>query len=105
MANAILSKVEYVTKDFDLTNPLSAFEFIFQMYNFLSDAEAENERLDRPALEPRNRSCERVYHRSVLQSKDLKSKGINRSPQRSLLSAIPVHPLGGGKTVLTVRQF
>ena len=48
MVNAILFKVEYITKVFDLTDPRSVFEFIFRLYNFISDAEAENRRLDRP---------------------------------------------------------
>jgi hypothetical protein len=48
MVNVILFKVEYVTKVFDLTDPRSVFEFIFQLYNFISDAEAENRRLDQP---------------------------------------------------------
>ncbi|KAH9953314.1 kinase-like domain-containing protein [Russula dissimulans] len=41
-------KVEYVSKVFDLTVPRTAFEFIFQMYNFFSLAKADNARLDRP---------------------------------------------------------
>ena len=48
MANAILFKVEYVSKIFDLTVPQAAFEFIFQMYNFFSVAEADNVHLHQP---------------------------------------------------------
>jgi len=48
MANAILFKVEYVTKIFDLTVPQVAFEFIFQVYNFFSVAEADNVHLHQP---------------------------------------------------------
>ncbi len=48
MANAILFKVEYVTKIFDLTVPQAAFEFTFQMYNFFSVAEADNVHLHQP---------------------------------------------------------
>jgi hypothetical protein len=48
MANAILFKVEYVTSIFDLTVPRTAFEFIFQMYNFFSLARKDNVRLGRP---------------------------------------------------------
>ena len=48
MANAILFKVEFITKHFDLTDPQSAFEFIFRVYNFLSVAKADNDNLERP---------------------------------------------------------
>ena len=48
MTNAISYKVEYDTKVFDLTAPQSAFDFIFELYNFLSAAKAENDSLDRP---------------------------------------------------------
>jgi hypothetical protein len=48
VANAILFKVEFVTKHFDLTDPQSAFEFIFRVYNFLSVAKADNDNLERP---------------------------------------------------------
>jgi len=51
MVNAILFKVEFVTRVFDLTVPRTAFEFIFQLYNFFSDAEADNDRL----LDPKSR--------------------------------------------------
>jgi hypothetical protein len=48
MANAILFKVEYVTETFDLTKPRSAFEFIFQMYNYFSMAVNDNRHLRQP---------------------------------------------------------
>ena len=44
-------EVNYVTKDFDLTDPSSAFEFIFQLYNFLADAKADNEGLRDPEIQ------------------------------------------------------
>ena len=50
MANAILFKVEYVTETFDLTKPRSAFEFIFQMYNYFSMAVNDNRHLRQPRL-------------------------------------------------------
>jgi hypothetical protein len=43
MADAIFFKVEYITKAFDLTDPQSAFELIFQLYNFLSAAKTDND--------------------------------------------------------------
>jgi hypothetical protein len=46
MANAILFKVKYVTNTFDLTAPEDVFQFIFQIYNFVSVAKADNKRLD-----------------------------------------------------------
>ena len=51
MANAKPFKVEYDITVFDLTIPQFAFEFIFQLYNFLSAAEADNDGF----LEPHNR--------------------------------------------------
>lgn len=48
MANAILFKVEYVSREFDLSVPRKAFEFIFQMYNFFSAAKKGNDHLLRP---------------------------------------------------------
>ena len=48
MANATFFEVEYVTKVFDLTVPRTAFEFIFQMYNFITDAKDGNTRLHEP---------------------------------------------------------
>jgi hypothetical protein len=48
VANATLFKVEYVTKVFDLTVSRTAFEFIFQMYNFFTDAMDGNARLHEP---------------------------------------------------------
>jgi len=52
MANAILFKVEYSTSaKFNLTVPQTAFEFIFQLYNFFSDAVADSARLLDPASE------------------------------------------------------
>jgi hypothetical protein len=36
-------KVEYVANVFDLTTPRTAFELIFQLYNFLSKAKTDND--------------------------------------------------------------
>ena len=54
MAYAISSKVEYLTEVFDLRTPHRAFALLFQLYNFLSETEAENENLH----EPENRLLE-----------------------------------------------
>ena len=43
MTNAIFFKVEYDTAVFDLTVPQAAFKFIFQLYNFLSAAKADDD--------------------------------------------------------------
>ena len=51
MANAKLFKVEYDSREFDLTVPQSAFEFIFQLYNFFSDAKEDNKRLSQPDIQ------------------------------------------------------
>jgi hypothetical protein len=51
MANAILFKVEYISREFDLTAPQPAFEFIFQIYNFFSDANEDNKRLSQPDIQ------------------------------------------------------
>jgi hypothetical protein len=51
MANAILFKVEYLSRGFDLTVPQPAFEFIFQLYNFFSDAKEDNKRLSQPDIQ------------------------------------------------------
>ena len=48
MAYPIFFKVEYVTEIFDLTAPQSAFEFIYQIYNFLSEAKLNNDGLHEP---------------------------------------------------------
>jgi hypothetical protein len=50
MANVTLFKVEHFTKLFDLTVLRTAFEFIFQMYNFFADPKSGNARLDQPRL-------------------------------------------------------
>jgi len=49
MANAVSFKVEYETTVFDLTVPQNAFKFIFQLYNFLSAAKADNDGFHEPA--------------------------------------------------------
>jgi hypothetical protein len=41
MTNAISFKVEYDTKVFDLTVPKNAFDFIFELYNFLFAAKVD----------------------------------------------------------------
>ena len=46
--NAIFFKVKYDTTVFDLTHPQTAFEFIFQLYNFLSAAKADNDSFHKP---------------------------------------------------------
>jgi len=38
-------QVEYVVQVFDLRNPLQAFEFLFQFYNFVAGAKANASRL------------------------------------------------------------
>jgi hypothetical protein len=48
MTNAIFFKVEYDTKVFDLTAPQAAFEFIFELYNFLFAAKADNDSFFQP---------------------------------------------------------
>lgn len=48
MSYAIFFKVEYVTDIFNLTAPQTAFDFIFQLYNFLSEAKADNDGLREP---------------------------------------------------------
>jgi hypothetical protein len=48
MTYAIFFKVEYVTNIFDLTAPQTAFELIFQLYNFLYEAQADNDGLREP---------------------------------------------------------
>ena len=48
MAYQIFFKVEYITNIFDLTVPQTAFEFIFQLYNFLSEAKSDNDGLHEP---------------------------------------------------------
>jgi hypothetical protein len=48
MAYAISFKVEYLTEVFDLRTPRRAFALLFQLYNFLSEAEADNEDLHEP---------------------------------------------------------
>jgi len=48
MTNAIFFKVVYDTNVFDLTVPETAFKFIFQLYNFLSAAKADNDSLHEP---------------------------------------------------------
>ncbi|KAI0288544.1 hypothetical protein BC826DRAFT_1107678 [Russula brevipes] len=40
--------VEYIKNVFDLTDRRYAFEFVFQLYNFLSAAEADNKRFKEP---------------------------------------------------------
>ena len=62
--NAIFFKVEYDTKVFDLTTPQSAFDFIFELYNFLSAAKADNDSLDRPErllTEAKNSVARKAY--------------------------------------------
>jgi hypothetical protein len=48
MTIEIFLKVEYDTKVFDLTLPQAAFDFIFELYNFLSAAKADNDSFDGP---------------------------------------------------------
>lgn len=48
MAYAMFFKVEYITNVFDLTTPQAMFELIFQLYNFLSEAKADNDGLHDP---------------------------------------------------------
>jgi hypothetical protein len=48
MTKAIVFEVEYDTKDFDLTVPQFAFNFIFELYNFLSAAKADNDSFHEP---------------------------------------------------------
>ena len=48
MTNAMFFKVEYDTKVFDLTVPQEAFDFIFELYNFLSAAKADNDSFHEP---------------------------------------------------------
>jgi hypothetical protein len=48
MAYGIFFEVEYVTNVFDLTAPQTTFEFIFQLYNFISEAKAGNDGLHEP---------------------------------------------------------
>jgi hypothetical protein len=51
----IFCEVRYVTKDFNLADAKSAFDFIFQIYNFVSAAKADNDSfLDTPELELQN---------------------------------------------------
>jgi len=38
-------QVEYVVQDFELRNPLQAFEFLFQFYNFVAGVKANASRL------------------------------------------------------------
>jgi hypothetical protein len=48
IADAMLFKVEYVTKAFNLSKPHTAFELIFQLYNFLSAAKTDNDGFHEP---------------------------------------------------------
>ncbi len=64
MSYAIFIKVEYLTEVFDLTVPQTAFEFIFQLYNFLSEAKADNDELHQPEgrlLEAKNSVARKGY--------------------------------------------
>ncbi len=75
-------KVEYVTKVFDLTAPLTTFELIFQLYNFLSEAKADNDGLfepERQLLEAKN-SVTRKKYPSLL--KRIREE-MGNSPHRS----------------------
>jgi hypothetical protein len=44
-------QVEYTTNDFDLTVPEHAFCFLFQLYNFLSEAKVDNDYLRDPQVQ------------------------------------------------------
>jgi hypothetical protein len=48
MTNAIFFKVEYDAKVFDLTDPKHTFDFIFELYNFLFAAKANNDSFFEP---------------------------------------------------------
>jgi serine/threonine protein kinase len=45
------TEVRYATKQFNLTVPKDAFEFIFQLYNFISSAKAFNDELTNPVTQ------------------------------------------------------
>ena len=82
MVYAIFFKVEYVTKVFDLTAPLTTFELIFQLYNFLSEAKADNDGLfepERQLLEAKN-SVTRKKYPSLLKRKREEMGNRSRSP-------------------------
>lgn len=57
MAYPIFFEVEYVTEMFDLTDPQSAFELIFQLYNFLSEAKSDNDGLNEPRKQLLKAKC------------------------------------------------
>jgi hypothetical protein len=64
VAYAIFFKVEYVTKVFDLTIPDDAFALIFQLYNLLSAAKADNDGLHQPEVrlsEAKNSVAQKRY--------------------------------------------
>jgi len=54
MADALFFKVLYNTERFDFSVPQSAFDFFFQLYNFLSTAKSDNDGF----LKPRERLAE-----------------------------------------------
>jgi hypothetical protein len=116
MAYAIFFKVEYVTNVFDLTAPQTAFELIFQLYNFLSEAKADNDGLYEPEyrlLEAKNSVARKGYAslstRTPYHSRDSAARGEaqdsfgDQSVQKELASAgyTLTQPISEELTLLT----
>jgi hypothetical protein len=97
MTNAITFKVEYDTKVFDLTALQSAFDFIFELYNLLSAAKADNVSLDEPRrrlIEARNSVVNQKY--PTLNNTKTKRKHEEETKDDSKRSRRPP-PSGGGR--------
>jgi hypothetical protein len=106
MADVILFKVEYVTKVFNLMDPQSAFEFLFRLYNFISDAEAENRRLDPPETRL-SKAKESVMQKNLpllSSAKREPEEDQQKSTKRSKRNPSTSSGMGGQETVLTIRQ-
>jgi hypothetical protein len=123
MVHVIFFKVEYVANVFDLMVPQTAFELIFQLYNFLSQAQADNDDLHDPEgrlLDAKNSVAQKGYETFTKRRREetgqtsYRSRGPpareepqgsfgNQSVQRELTRAgyTPTQPISEELTPLT----
>src|SRR6267142_5748758 len=101
MTNAIFFKVEYDTKVFDLTALQSVFNFIFELYNCLPAAKADNDSLDK--LKRRLIEAKDSVVKKKIPTLNTKRKH-KETKHDSKRSRGPPASGGGGETVSTINQ-